>query len=355
MRVGCIGDEGRLQEGARFEARHLGAFAPGENACAVLLGDLDVAKHAFDLRVVDLRAHLGRRIHGVAHLHGLEGFGETFENLVVDLAFDEETRARAAHLALVEENPDLDALDRALEIAVGKENVRGLAAEFERGGNETVGRGLRDVDAHFGRAREGELVKARVLEHRVARGAARTRDDVHDPGGNVAGDDFGEMQKGERGGRGWLDHDRVPGGERRSELPRAHEEREVPRNDLTHDADRLVQDETHRVVVDAHGAPFFGAEASREVAEVVDRERHVDERRLADGLAVVHRFDLREEVGLLLEIVGDAQKNGGALGGRSLRPAFKGGAGGLHRAVHVGGRGRGHAGEHFARGGIARF
>ena len=239
-----------------------------------------------------------------------EGFGETFENLVVDLAFDEETRARAAHLALVEENADLHAFDRALEIAVGKENVRGLAAELERRGNETFGRGLRNVDADFGRAREGELVKARVLEHRVARGAARTRDDVHDPGGNVAGDDFGEMQKGERGGRGGLDHDRVARGERRSELPRAHEEREVPGNDLTHDADRFVQDETHGVVVDAHGAAFFSTQTARKVAEVVDRERHVDERRFTDGLAVVHRFDLREEVGFFLEIVGDAQKNG---------------------------------------------
>lgn len=275
--------------------------------------------------------------------------------MVVNLALDEETRARAADLTLIKENPDLHAFDRALEIAVGKEDVRGLAAELERRGNETFGRGLRDVDAHFGRAREGELVKARVLEHCVARGAAGTRDDVHDPGGNVAGDDFGEMQKRERGGRGGLDHDRVARGERRSELPSAHEEREVPGNDLTHDADRFVQDETHGVVVDAHGAAFFGAQTARKVAKVVDRERHVDERRLADGLAVVHRFDLREEVGFFLEIVGDAQKNGGALGGRGLRPAFKSGAGGLHRAVHVGGRSRGHAGEHFARGGIARF
>ena len=71
-----------------------------------------------------------------------------------------------------------------------------------------------------------------------------------------------------------------------------------------------MQDETHGVVVDAHGAPFFGAQATREVAEVVDRKRNVDERRFTDGLAVVHRFDLREEVGFFLEIVGDAQKNG---------------------------------------------
>ena len=50
--------------------------------------------------------------------------------------------------------------------------------------------------------------------------------------------DLGEEQRGQRGGLGRLEHDRVAGGQRRGDLPRQHQQREVPRDDLAGDAER---------------------------------------------------------------------------------------------------------------------
>ena len=95
---------------------------------------------------------------------------------------------------------------------------------------------------------------------------------------------------------GRLQHDAVAGGERRRQLPRRHQQREVPRDDLADDAERLVEVVGDGVVVDLADRAFLGADAAGEVAEVVDGERQVGGRRLADRLAVVERLDDREHV-----------------------------------------------------------
>src|SRR5216117_3448474 len=49
--------------------------------------------------------------------------------------------------------------------------------------------------------------------------------------------DLREIQRGERRELRGLQDDRVPRGQRRCDLPRHHQEREVPWNDLAHDSD----------------------------------------------------------------------------------------------------------------------
>ena len=50
-----------------------------------------------------------------------------------------------------------------------------------------------------------------------------------------------EVQRRQRRLLGGLEHDRAAAGERRPELPRRHQQREVPGDDLADDADRLAQ------------------------------------------------------------------------------------------------------------------
>jgi hypothetical protein len=48
----------------------------------------------------------------------------------------EHARPRAAHLALVEQDAQLDAFQRLFEGRVGEDDVGRLAAQFQRGRNE---------------------------------------------------------------------------------------------------------------------------------------------------------------------------------------------------------------------------
>ena len=62
--------------------------------------------------------------------------------------------------------------------------------------------------------------------------------------------------------------------------------------------------------------PSWARSAAGEIAEVVDRQRQVGVRRLADRLAVVHRLDERERLEVGLDPVGDPVEDVRAVGGR---------------------------------------
>ena len=71
---------------------------------------------------------------------------------------------------------------------------------------------------------------------------ARSGDDIQDAFGNPGLDcDLLELDCGERGQARRLQHDGVPGGERRGDLPGGDRQREVPRDDQADDPERLAE------------------------------------------------------------------------------------------------------------------
>src|SRR6185369_5278248 len=71
-----------------------------------------------------------------------------------------------------------------------------------------------------------------------------TGDDVQDAGRNPGLErELTEPDRGQRGVRGGLEDGGVAGGEGGCDLPRGHEDREVPRHDQPNDTDRLAQRE----------------------------------------------------------------------------------------------------------------
>src|SRR5690606_14662169 len=98
---------------------------------------------------------------------------------------------------------------------------------------------------------------------------AETVDDVEHAVRQQVADDLDEVQDRRRGLLGGLEHDAVAGGQRRGELPRRHEDGEVPRDDLSDDAERLVEVVRDQVFLDLRQAAFLRAGGGREVAEVV--------------------------------------------------------------------------------------
>src|SRR5690606_38151690 len=95
-------------------------------------------------------------------------------------------------------------------------------------------------------------------------------------------------------------HDRVSGREGWGDLPREHEEREVPRDDLGRHAERAGGRP------EAHVLELVGP--ARVVEEPGRDERDVDVPALLDGLAVVEALGDRELAGPLLDEPGDAEE-----------------------------------------------
>ena len=119
---------------------------------------------------------------------------------------------------------------------------------------------------------------------------------------------------------------------------------------MPHHADGLVQHERHHVAGEQIGLARVGQQAPGEVAEVIDRVRHVDGARLADGLAVVERFEQRELLGVLLDDVGDLVQNDGARGLVGIAPGLERLPRRIDGGVHVFLGGVGDGGELLAVG-----
>ena len=97
---------------------------------------------------------------------------------------DEQARARAADVALVEIDAVDDAFDRLVDRRVLEDDVGGLAAELERQALAGAGRRALDELADLGRAREGDLRDARMVDEVRAR-LAGARHDVDDAGRQI--------------------------------------------------------------------------------------------------------------------------------------------------------------------------
>ncbi|MND69647.1 hypothetical protein D3C80_611310 [compost metagenome] len=112
-------------------------------------------------------------------------------------------------------------------------------------------------------------------------GGAIALHDVDDTGGQA--DFMADLGKGngrERRQIGGFQHDRVTGGQSWCDLPGKHEKREIPRNDLTADANRRKALE----FVFNHLGPACM------VIEVTGGKRNVDVAGFADRLTVIHGF-----------------------------------------------------------------
>ena len=64
----------------------------------------------------------------------------------------------------------------------------------------------------------------------------------------------------------------------------------------------------NRAIVNFAYRAFFGPDAAREIAEVVDGERDISGASLANRFAVVQRFE-RQKFQVLFHLVGDLQQN----------------------------------------------
>lgn len=331
-----VREDGRLDEVALVTV----AVTANLHSGALLLAGLDVAHDAVVLQLADLGALESLGVEGVANLVGLGALLEGIEELVVDALVDEDTRAGAAALAVVEVDAEVDPRDGLLDVGVGEDDVGGLATQLEGdllqvGG----GGGLHDGAANDGGAGEGDLVDVHVGRDGSTGDLAEAGDEVEDTGGEAGLlDEVGEDET--RQGRllGRLHDNGVAGGQGRADLPGKHEQGEVPGNNLTADTnleDQLateVQSERARVVtygllagvVEHVGGNVDGLALNLVGPATVVTDAGGNGADIAlghgDGLAVVKGLDGGEQVEVLLDKVGELEKQAAALRGSDLAP-----------------------------------
>ncbi len=157
-------------------------------------------------------------------------------------------------------------------------------------------------------------------------------------GSSASWKNAGEVEGGEGRGLGGLEDAGVAGGQSRGEFPGGHEEREIPRDHLTRDAERRGGATGKGVV------QFVGPTGV--VEEVGGDEWEVDVAAFFDRLAAVHRFEHGQFAGFFLNEPGDAVEIFRAFATGHFPPDFGlRAAGGGDGAVNILGVGEGDIGE----------
>ena len=155
--IGHVAEQSGTQEAAvlQFSLRILHAAA--ENLRAFLFADFHIAQDLFHLAFADLTAHLGIGFPGQSDLNGIEALHGFLNKTIIDGILNEYTGAGTADLPLIEENAHLEAIHGHFPVAVLKEDIGGLSAEFQRGGDDSFRSSEGNIAADLSRTGEGQF------------------------------------------------------------------------------------------------------------------------------------------------------------------------------------------------------
>ena len=264
--------------------------------------------------------------------------GERGDEFAVDLRSAHDARCRRAVLARVEQSGSRDPGGGSLDVCIVEHDDRRLAAEFEVHALERLRRRLGDFDSRADRPGDRHHRRCVVGDHLAARVSVAAHH-VEDPVGQELRCNLGQQRSRCRSRVGRLQHHRVSGGDRGSELPHGHHHRVVPRSNLRAHPHRLSTD--HR----GHVAHVFGSGLALEHAgRACEEPNLVDHRRDLLRPGQLHRLpgvgDLGGEhfVGTSLDRVGDAVEGERTLRRCRLAPRLERRRGRAHCIVDVCGR-----------------
>lgn len=224
----------------------------------------------------------------------------------------------------------------------------GLAAEFQGDRDQVVRGVLHDQPPRGGFPGERDLGDAVAGGQRLAGLGAESVDHVDHPGRQQITDQRHQVEHRSGCLLGGFEHRRVAGRQRRRQLPGRHQDGEVPRNDLAHHAERLVEVVGHGVLVDLAQRALLGANRRGEVPEVIDRQRDIGGQRFPDRFPVVPDLGHRQRGGVLVDAVGNHVEDRRPFGRCGLAPPRRRRVRGVERLVDVGRVGARHLAERLA-------
>ena len=304
---------------------------------------LDPLVNRFVLHGINQRADVNAFVQRVAQAQLRHARLQAGDEGVGDILLNQQARAGAADLALIEEDRVDQTFDCALEIGVVIDDKGRFAAQLQRQLDAGSGGRPPDMPADGGRAGEGDLVQVAMRHQRRACFIAAGYDIDHARRQTGFGDDLGEEQGAQgRVGRGF-DDNCVAGGKGGRDLPSQHQKREIPGDHLADHAERCViaQLRIHQL------------RPAGMIIEMARDQGDVDIARFADGLAIVEAFDHGEQARVLLNVAGDGVNVARALVRAEGGPGRLRAAGGGYGGVDVGGAGVRDLRQGFAAGRVA--
>src|SRR5687768_2335143 len=323
--LGDTGEYRRLEvEPLRWKVAHGGLIQLG----AAANSGIDKLTDAIELRARVDRADVGVLVERIADAQHIDPAFELRHEELGDRFLDEESRAGAADVTLVEEDPVDYAFDRLVDRRIVEDDVRRfstqLEGEFFVRSRELPHDQLADVSG----AGERDLGGSWMSDNGPAR-LARATDKVHDARRQLGLEkQLCKFQRGNRGRFGRLEHDRVSHRERGRDFPRQHEQGEIPRDDLTDYSERNHCGAGHGVL------ELVGP--ARVIEEVRGGHWNVEVARLLDRLPAIHCFGDGELTGAILDETGDPVEILPALAAGQLAPRRKRSLRCLKSSVDVG-------------------
>ena len=267
------------------------------------------------------RTHFGIFVHAVTHRDFPAGLGQAREEFVGNFTLEQEAGTRTADLALTGEDAEHGEFERGVEIGIGENDVRALAAEFEGDFFQVARCGGHDFAPGDTAAGEGNFVHAVARREGRSDGITGTQHEVGRPGREAGL--FDQLEKFHRRNRrhlGGFQNARIARGKTRGEFPHGHKQRVIPRNDLSADPDRFAHGHADHVrVADAVSLSLGLAGQAGVVAETTRRIGRIVVR-LAQRLPVVLGVDPGEFRRMLLDEIGQGEKLLRTLGSRALAP-----------------------------------
>ena len=225
-----VGQRAAKPLAARYDSRAIG------------LGDIEIAGHLGELHRGSQRPELARGIEARSDLERAANFGDPLDKSAIDRTFNKQARARVADLSGVHEAGHRRALSGLVEIGVGEDNVRRLAAKFHRDPLHVDRRSLNDLASSDGRAGERNLVDIPVRSQRGPGGRPWPRHDINYALGHPGFvQDFRHHQRRKRRFLGRFEHQCAACRQHRADAPKLGNQRPVPRNDPANHAQRQLE------------------------------------------------------------------------------------------------------------------
>ncbi|MNJ43952.1 hypothetical protein D3C77_389820 [compost metagenome] len=240
-----IGQHGRLEEvatqGMGLAAKYqLGAFADRVVDQAADLGHRLVADQRTDLRALGA---------AMADTQLAYAFDEAFAELRVDAVMDVEAVDAHAGLPGVAVFGNQRAFDRGVDVGVGEDNERCVAAQFQADFLDGFSALTHQQAADRGGTGEAQLAHRRVAGELRANGRGITGDHAEHARGNTGAlGQLDQRQGAERRFVGRFDHHGAAGRQGRGDLAGDHRRREIPRGNRGAHADALLDHQQALVV-----------------------------------------------------------------------------------------------------------
>ena len=295
--------------------------AAGEDLGSLFVGLVHVGGDLLAVLGGDERAGLCLVIGRAADLDLIGALHQGVDELIVQGLFHDDAGACGADLAGVEEGAIEGVVHGNVEVGIGEDDVRVLAAELERSALDGLRRILGDDLAGDQATGKGDHVYIRVLGERVAAVSASAGDEVAYAVRQTAlleGDH--EQHRGVWGELRLLEDEGIAGSQGRADLPGDLQQRVVPWGNQATDADGLGIDAGAQVGILRvdHAAGLVlgqGAEVLEGVGDVI----HIAQRFLV-ALAGISGLGLREKLLVLADEIGHADDELATLGGRGIGP-----------------------------------